>query len=387
VLDRLLDIDWAFTESKTGEHVHSFHPYPARFIPQIPAAFIRELSEPGQTVFDPFCGAGTTLVEATLQGRNAIGNDLNPLAVLMSRVKTNVLTAEQIALLNHWQENVAAVQGPFARREVSSAELDMFTQHIPDIPHIERWFSPTVCHELSFLRLGIDQFEDRAVKDFCFVAFSAIIVRVSNQDSETRYVSRPKDISAGATIAAFLRKLNEMRSKMSQYANRRVPDAVVHVFCGNAQEMFPVEPATVHLVVTSPPYPNAFDYHLYHRFRMFWLGYDPVAMSKQEIGSHLNYQRNGDGIDTYCRDMTQCFRQIQRVLLPGAMACFVIGDSLFHGKLIEDDVLLTDIATECGFVLERNIERPLHRQQRSFAHVARRLQEEHLLVFRKVGHA
>src|SRR5579885_1325032 len=85
---RLHDIDFDFVDSKTGYLTHSLHPYPAKFIPQIPDALIRELSNEGDTVADVFCGSGTTLVEALLLNRHAIGFDANPLACLITKAKT-----------------------------------------------------------------------------------------------------------------------------------------------------------------------------------------------------------------------------------------------------------------------------------------------------------
>ena len=88
----LKKIDWDFTGVKTNHSTHSLHPYPAKYIPQIPAALIKELSNLGETVVDIFCGSGTTLVEALSLGRNAIGIDANPLACLISEAKTTKLT-------------------------------------------------------------------------------------------------------------------------------------------------------------------------------------------------------------------------------------------------------------------------------------------------------
>ena len=89
----------------------------------------------------------------------------------------------------------------------------------------------------------------------------------------------------------------------------------------------------VQLVITSPPYPNAFDYFLYHRHRMFWLGYDPIAVSKKEIGSHLNYQRKGtteQNIASFKDAMHLCFHRINKVLEIYRFCCLVIGDSIFQ---------------------------------------------------------
>src|SRR5690348_5810975 len=90
-LNTLFQVDWDFKEAKTSYLTHGLHPYPAKYIPQIPHSLITELSAYGDTVADIFCGSGTTLVEANLLGRNAIGIDANPLACLISEAKTTRL--------------------------------------------------------------------------------------------------------------------------------------------------------------------------------------------------------------------------------------------------------------------------------------------------------
>ncbi len=381
------NIDWSFTDEFTSAHVHGFHPYPARFIPQVPAALVKHLSEPGETVLDPFCGSGTSLVEATLLDRNAIGNDLNPLAVLISRVKTTPLSTELLARLEHWSEtlqnDLEYVMGQrtlFSPSEYTSEAL------IPDIPNIDHWFEPLVKTELGILSSRIAELEDEELRDFCRVALSAIIVGVSNQDGETRYASHPKGIKPGETISRFRRKLIDMRSRLIEYLALRQsrPEVTVRTLCGDTRNLQGIEQEPVHLVVTSPPYPNAFDYHLYHRFRLFWLGCDPVAMAHSEIGSHLNYQRNGENMKGFVRDMTACFSRINQVLSMGRYCCVVIGDSVFKGELVKNDEVTIQIAQSCGFTLEQNIKRELHRVKRSFATPARRLKEESIVILRKI---
>src|SRR5437868_4039724 len=86
---KLHSVSWDFADARTGDGPHGIHPYPAKFIPQIPRALI-ELYHPGDNspVLDPFCGSGTTLVEACAAKIPSVGIDLNPLATLVAKVKT-----------------------------------------------------------------------------------------------------------------------------------------------------------------------------------------------------------------------------------------------------------------------------------------------------------
>ena len=89
-------IDWDFKDFQTQYLSHRFHSYPARFIPQIPKTFIKLFTKERDTVIDPFCGCGTTIVEAYLAGRNSVGNDFNPLACLITRAKARLVPDEEL---------------------------------------------------------------------------------------------------------------------------------------------------------------------------------------------------------------------------------------------------------------------------------------------------
>ena len=82
------DQDWDFVGVNTREYTHCVHDYPAKMIPQISRRLIRKYGKKGSMLFDPYCGSGTSLVEARLNSMDAVGTDLNPLARLIAEVKT-----------------------------------------------------------------------------------------------------------------------------------------------------------------------------------------------------------------------------------------------------------------------------------------------------------
>jgi hypothetical protein len=88
---------------------HNFYRYPARFSPKLVRAAIYAFTEPGDLVLDPFVGGGTTLVEAMVSGRHAIGADISSLATFVSEVKTTILTEDELARLTRWADNIAGI--------------------------------------------------------------------------------------------------------------------------------------------------------------------------------------------------------------------------------------------------------------------------------------
>ena len=87
-----LELSWSeaeLPERERTKHVHRLHPYLGKFVPQLAEAFIRRYAQPGDLVWDPFAGSGTTLVEANAFGARAAGCDVSAFNCLLARVKTD----------------------------------------------------------------------------------------------------------------------------------------------------------------------------------------------------------------------------------------------------------------------------------------------------------
>lgn len=382
VLAKLRAIDWAFTEDDTTYLSHDIHPYPAKFIPQIPRNLIARLSLPGETVWDPFGGSGTTALESVLLGRQAVSSDLNPLAEVIGKAKLLTLTKEEDDFLSNLVEELFIV----ANSEDSVAEaLHRFTplsQFTPDIPNCEQWFHANSVAELSYIRARIGAIHSEKCQRLAAVCLSKIILKASYQDSETRYARCQREFPRGKVLRLFAAALESSLKKV-RYLGTYIRFRDARFITADLRYEGVVKPSSVDLVVTSPPYANATDYHLYHRFRLFWLGFDPRHLAKKEIGSHLRHQKEQSGIKDYLEEMEQCLQQIVHGLRPGRFAVMVIGDSLFEGEVFQSDDLLAERAENVGFEVVGKIERELPTHRRSFIATARRLRTESLLVLRK----
>ena len=372
--------DWAFANADTGFLTHDVHPYPAKYIPQIPGNLIRRLSCPGELVLDPFGGSGTTATEAVRLGRRALSIDANPLAALMGEVKTRGLgDGDRVKL-----ERLATAVQTYALSQVPLVALNGLSSWVPPIPNIEKWFQANVIGELACVRRLISELTDGRAHAIASLAFSRIIVRVSNQDSETRYVAKDKSIPTGFTIRAFLDSLQTIQRRVEQFSRLRNLSEATFVTADSRTVMASdLAPDSVGLIVTSPPYPNATDYHLYHRFRIFWLGHDPKSLGDVEIGSHLKHQRKNSGFLEYANDMRSVLDDSYRVLAAGRFSVLVVGDAMFDGKTTNTAEELQAISISIGFEHVSTVERPIHATRRSFSAAARRARSERLLILRK----
>jgi len=380
VANDITNADWAFADDDTSFLTHDVHPYPAKYIPQIPANLIRRLSLPGELVLDPFGGSGTTATEAVRLGRRAISIDANPLATLIGRVKTGGIgESDRINL-----ERLESAVQTYTLDTAPVIDVAAVQQWIPQIPNLEKWFSPVVVAELACVRRLINELTEGRSRDIASLALSRIIVRVSNQDSETRYAAKEKNLPPKFTIRSFLDSLQAIRRRVEQFSDLNA-SGEARFFTGDSRHVMADDIASesVGLIVTSPPYPNATDYHLYHRFRIFWLGFDPRLLGEVEIGSHLKHQRKRSGFAEYIDDMTAVLRHCHRVLSAGRYAVFVVGDAVFSGETIDTAAGLAAAANEIGFEHVTTVERPIHATRRSFSTAARRARTEKLLVLRK----
>ena len=387
--DALSSRDWSFTADNTRYLTHDLHPYPAKFIPQIPANLIACLSMPGDVVLDPFGGSATTAVESVRLGRRVISFDANPLSALIGRVKTGFMAPPVQADLEQLSAVVEDhIVGLGARNRNRPKSLaTRCARYVPPIPNIEKWFDKSVIEELCLLRHLIDQTTDGLAREAAQLALSRIIIRVSNQESETRYVSVAKKLYPSLTLQIYLESLKTVTRRLETATlDLQFSDASFLVGDSRNDLRETIGENSIDLIITSPPYPNATDYHLYHRFRLFWLGFDPRLLGKIEIGSHLRHQRNNTGFEEYRHDMKQVLEGCAAVLAPGRYAVFVVGDALFKGKYFSTSNSIRKISQSAGLEVLGVIDRPIHPTKRSFAKPARRTRIEQLVVMRKPNH-
>ena len=147
------------------------------------------------------------------------------------------------------------------------------------------------------------------------------------------------------------------------------------------------ETAPFDLIVTSPPYPNAYSYHLYHRTRLIWLGYDPGEFKKAEIGSHRKYSTRGRKRatpETFRSEFEIIFRWLRDRLRDRRYACFVIGDSTIQGERIDNASLLAEAGAKFGFREVTRIERSIASTRKAFNPKIGRIKKENILILQKV---
>jgi len=365
--ERLQAVDWSFSNRDKGHAIEAIHPYPAKFIAEIPRALLSALPIPNNTaVLDPFCGSGTTLVEAQRLGLPSVGIDLNPIGCLISRVKTTP---------RPFDFEQAAVEIADVAREVRNPKRW-------NIPNVDHWFKPEVQEAIAALIQAIGAKHATKAKDALHLALSSILVRISNQESDTRYAAVEKSVPRSDVFDSFIAACGKISKALVARSWSLTDSKIIEA------DTLKVGPETigvpVGMVITSPPYPNAYEYWLYHKYRMWWLGFDPIAVKAQEIGARAHFfKRDHHTKEKFLDQMRTAFALIGSVLVDAGFACFVIGRSKIHGSIIDNAATIQTLAEEGGMRLVCRIERVISARRKSFNLSHASIKTETVIVFQK----
>ena len=378
IINRVMNynIDFNFGNSDTMYLTHSLHPYPAKFPPQLPHIIIQQFAQKSATVLDPFCGSGTTLVEARLLGCNAIGVDVNGLSSLLSKVKATPLSEKELSQIKSFLDLIA--------NEDFHWKMHRPTIKVKEIEGLEHWFQLNVAEELTHILNLIAKLDDENVKDFLKIVLSSIIVRVSNQESDTRFAAKNKNIPNNFTFSLFLLRANEYLTRIADYSQKVKGNGYLKLLNADSRNLSMLDNESIDIIITSPPYANTYDYYLYHKFRKRWLDLDVQFAQYNEIGSRREYSSLKKPAEQWTIDLKKCFSEMYRLIKKDGMAFIVIGDSVIKKELIKIDEVITNFIPEIGFEICNIISSDLSEHSRIFNPTfAQKNKKEHLIILKK----
>lgn len=337
---------WKTTSKKRDHAIHRMMARLGSFPPALVRYLIYGYSESDHLVFDPFCGKGTTLVEALLAGRRALGCDIAPDAVAVTRAKMSRPSTDEV--------------DRYMRRLTSQAERAAAPDpsEVPD--HVAVFYHPDTIRELMTFRRALLRSHTRSA-NFLIGCLLGILHGKSRASlsipSAHAYAMAPRYVrnyAAKHGLAAPRRSVTEcLRAKASQYLEEPLPNGSASVYLSSA-ERYSFERSTgaldetVDLIITSPPYLNAQTYAKDAWLRLWFLGWNYRDLRPRfiETGSSAVYRRR----------MSPCLANMLRVLKPGGHAFIVAGDATGQIKgeptLVRTADLLVEIActiTEGGY--------------------------------------
>jgi len=371
--------------------IRTIHPFPARMAPELALKSLKRLV-PGSVVLDPMSGSGTVIRQAAELGLRPIGFDMDPLAVLMSRVWTKFVDDELIVqVANSIMENARNVD----LREVTLPWIDESAQ---TTEFINYWFGEKQQVDLRKIAFVLHQFslrrfskEKHAAADVIRIALSRIIITKEQGASLARDTShsRPHKV-ANASDYDIMEGLGRSIRQVRMRLKENPPAGAVIIELGDARSLKALEKDSVDAVLTSPPYLNAIDYLRGHRMSLVWLGHR-IEDLRDVRSSSIGAERAPDKpitselyvpikraicnsadlppkyhltIERYSEDVYKMFSEIARVTKPGGSATFVVGNSCLKGVFIQNSAGVIAAAKMVGFKKLRTDERELPAQNR-----------------------
>lgn len=371
------DPQWAFDKERSiSKWTHGYHRYPAKFLPNVVERLI-ELYHPQDdgVIADLFAGCGTTLVEAKAHGYASIGTDINPIAILITRVKTTPIQPER--LLNEYNAFVEKFTG---------YKSDAFTEiHIHK--RIDYWFEQENKYKIAFLYQCANEVDDNEIKDFFLVAISHILKNCSRwlQSSTKPQVDKEKPIyDPFVEFEQHCEKM--MRSNEQFYAHiqkQHYENVECRILERDARNTG-IEAESVDTIITSPPYVTSYEYADIHQLTGYWMEFfdDLVAFRQKFIGTSYSEKmslevsgsklansiisslskkdnRLARNVATYFNDMQQVAEEMARILKPGGRACVVIGNTTLRNVEIKSSEVFYEFLYNAGLIeqdiIKRNI--------------------------------
>ena len=411
-------------KQNTRYFAHGIHEYKGKFNPQIVRAIMNICGiDDKSLILDPFCGSGTSLLEAQLQGYEAYGIDVNPMAVFIANTKTNIL---------------------FHQKEIASFDIDFFISNVQQhsnttsycedarTEYLRRWFREDIFYFIESWREEANNIANSTIRELLLLSMSNVLRDYSEQEPSDLRVRRRNSPYPEEPIAEAVRKcFMRCQSRISQFPIDRQNTSYKHAHIINKSSSSDIlgDFPRFDLAVTSPPYATALPYIDTQRLSIVWLGLDTPnnikalecsltgsreTMAKREQQKWLfamssNTKELCNEVVSFCQtlqrqltvkdgfrkqntpfllykyfsDMSQMFTRVHRMLKPGARFCLVVGyntTNIGKPQIIDTPLLLSEEAQKQGFQMEEII--PLETYQRYGLHAKQAITNEALIILK-----
>lgn len=366
---RVYDEKWNFKEHSMKEYVHGLHPYPAMMMPLIAREMLSKYGKGKDTAFfDPYVGSGTTIAEAQLYGaKEAFGFDLNPLAILISKVKTSPLNIEDVKKRFEFFENYK--------------NIDESSYKIPNFFILKSWFRQENIVQLAKIKKFVLDCDNQDTLDFYKMCFSEVVRSVSEtRNGEFKLYRMPKKSLDNFRPNAFemFEQVVERNIKIFEQA-KPVQNTDVHLIYDNSANC--VKKYNLKdrfdLIVTSPPYGDSHTTVAYGQFSRLsneWLDFsdaghvdsklmggkksDDYKFDIEELDDAIlkikDYDLNNNGdryksVISFYKDYFETIEAISQTLKIGGYAIYVVGNRRVRNIELPLDVITYKMFEKFGY--------------------------------------
>lgn len=364
--------EWDFHGATTDHLTHGIHRYSGKFIPQVAARAIQLVTERGDLILDPYVGSGTTLVEAAIGGRRAVGIDVNPLAIMIAKVKTTPIPADSLEELYHRFTRFAAAEGDLFSGG-HSEWLPTSASRLND-PWFNKWFEQEVLHDLCAISDEIERVHDEKQRRLLQVALSEILRRSSRAHQGYPNVMYDKSAKPRPRPGPnFLRTLRQITRAVATLNHAGTNWNEVEPIIGDARAL-PLAAGEVDAVVTHPPYVASIPYAEYLALSLKWFGWEPKVIDRMLTGGR---RQSPNVVQRFDRDYALMIAEAARVLRHGGHLFLLVGDPVVRGNKVDLAEMSVTHAERADLALVARSSRTGQNRR------ANKMGDETLLLFRK----
>lgn len=360
----------------------TIHPFPARMAPDIALNAIPARGD-GESllVLDPMCGSGTVLAAAVERGHRAYGVDIDPLAVMMSRLTVSRVNTKR----------VIEVADRVLRDVPHSEGVAPWGHDVETNTFVDYWFGADQKCQLIALMSAIRSVGNRNLELALNLAVSRIIITKSSraslaQDTSHSRPHRVRTESDYDVYEGFRRSVEQLCKMLDQ----RELNGSGLVRLGDARKLTGVKDGSVDLVVTSPPYLNALDYMRGHKLALVWFGHK-ISDLRDRRSASIGAER-GLGmpappavaeilriiedsvtdpaklprpmLERFAHDCVAFAAKLGAKTKPGGQAVLVVGNSTLRDNYIRNDLIAGKAMERAGFVCIDSRERDIPQSSR-----------------------
>lgn len=331
------------------------------------------------TLLDPFMGAGSTLYKALDLGINSVGFDINPIAVLSSKVKTTLYNENDLEILTNIKDKLLKIQ---------------ITEHSypPWLP-MGKYVPPHVLNGLLSLKDHIENIEDKKIKDLLMLIWLSLIEEVSNFKKDGNGIKFRENYirNSEEVIYKYSLKLDEAIYDIKNFFLPKYRDLVnikAEVYHDNILNLEKYQLNKIQAVITSPPYANCFDYFEVYKVEL-WLGGFIKSMEewkqlkKQALRNNLNsnlseQQKVNENLlqevlteisskvksglvkdknivtmlNNYFYDIDNLIKKLHQRMTNEAIMAIVVGNSAYGGVIVPTDQIIANLGKKYGYEYE-----------------------------------
>jgi hypothetical protein len=431
-IDGYSDDFWASVARNPREDMHAYMQYPAMMVPEIQRELVKVVYESQvgiKNVLDPFVGAATTMTSCMSFGLNFTGQDINPLAVLISRTKAGPFD-EQV--LDESKERI-----------FSQITVDTLTTIETDFTNIDKWFQPQIKVELGKIRRAIRAEEQLWIRRFFWVALAETVRVTSNSRISTYKLHiRPADDLKSRRLSAIeifqgivlqnLKDLQGFKCTLQEHIDGNAYKGQIAIYLQDSSEKIspPNGASQYDLLITSPPYGDNLSTVPYGQFSYLPLQWIDLAdidsnaangdwlrttqeIDRRSLGGRTHIKLEPEmahlaersaayqttikklvslpqdrpvRVTSFLSDLNNTLDPIVEIMRPNAYLIWIVGNRHVGGEQIPTDKVVEELLELQSVNLIKRFSRQiLYRRMASRNQRASMMRQEHILVFRKQG--